>query len=69
MLELSLGLALGEASTPHDRDPLMVGDPTTGAIVAVVPRTSPNAEPAAPIGGLWRRMVARWTAAPLYIPH
>jgi hypothetical protein len=68
MLEFSLGLARGEVPLSSRSETLLVGDPTTGAIVAVVPPDAP------PPVSLWRRMLTRWAAAAparhaLYIPH
>ncbi|MBV8165397.1 MAG: hypothetical protein JO021_01300 [Alphaproteobacteria bacterium] len=65
MLEFSLGLAHGEDAIPPRAEPLVVGDPSTGAIIAIV---SPDAPPSV---SLWRRMLARWAdaASALYAPH
>jgi hypothetical protein len=55
------------------RRTLVIDDPVTGAVIGAVPLDDP------PSPSLWRRMLARWTAAQdrgdpvaagaLYVPH
>jgi hypothetical protein len=70
MLESYLGLIPGEA--PIDRlvdgvlpDPAdrVIGDPVTGAIIAVIPPPGLAGLPHEAPGGLWRRLRTRWIAA------